>query len=231
LLRTLYRADTPLLHSRTPWISFEYRDDCGGRDSGWVDVGIQRELIKEGVMLFERIFGTVPLTACAPGYRANDDTRRVYAEVGICVAQNGPALPLAPYIDRSGLLLLHRNVPFEPAMDPDHYNEKYALSKAGEAFRGGRPIIVCMHSINFHSTLKNNRELTLDRLDRFLSLLEETYRDLLYLNDRDLWDIVTTGGFEWNGERQDLDIVKRWQPSPSLMDYLIRKRMITAPRA
>lgn len=214
LLRTLYAVDTPLLHSRTPWIRFEYRDD-----SGWLNMATQRKLIREGVRLFERVFGTVPVTACAPGYRANNDTRRAWAEVGIRVAQNGPGLSLFPYFDRNGLLQLFRNVPFDPALDPVSYDIHHTYKNAQECLAAGKPAVVSVHSINFHSTIRNNRELTLERLESFLNLLEENHTDLIYANDYDLLRIVTDGEVQWKGRRIVVRTTEHWQPSPALKYY------------
>jgi hypothetical protein len=204
-----------MINGLTPWIGFEYRDTFG-----WLDSTEQRGLIEEAITLFKRMFGVFPLSACAPGYRANDDTRRAWAESGICVAQNGPGLPLAPYIDRNGLLTLHRNVNFEPALDTNLYNECYAIEKAENIFSAGKPIIVSMHSINFHSTLSNYRDVTLDRLDRFLTLLEERYHDLLYANDSDILQMAQKGYFEWEGRGRSVKVRKYLQLSPWLSHQL-----------
>lgn len=219
LLRTLYMADTPLIYYRTPWISFEYRDDSDGERADWLDFASQHSLIKEGIHIFKRIFGISPDSACAPGYKANDDTRCAWTEMGIQIAQNGPGLSLAPHFDKSGLLHLYRNVPFEPALDPSLYDEVYAMKKAEEVFKTGKPVIICMHSINFHSTLKNYRDLTLSLLDRFLTMLEEKYKDLYYVDDGDLFAITHNGGFDYQGQRVSIAAERRWQWSPALASH------------
>jgi len=220
LLRKIYAADTPFIPERMRWISFEYRDDSGDEGSGWLDLATQQKLIQEGVGLFERIFGFFPTSACAPGYRMNQDTRRGWALMGIRVAHYGPALQMAPHFDESGLLMVHRNVPFEPALEEDHTNLLRVLNQANECFRAGRPITVCMHSVNFHSTIKNNRDQTLQHLDHFLGMLERKYEDLLYVHDDDLWQMVKTSSMEWNGHQIPIRVKKVLQPSPSLQYQL-----------
>jgi aryl-alcohol dehydrogenase-like predicted oxidoreductase len=54
---------------------------------------------------------------------------------------------------------------------------------------------VSVHSINFHSSLRNFRDTTLQALDQLLSALEAKYPDLLYVHDGDLYRIVTRGKF------------------------------------
>jgi hypothetical protein len=228
-LRMLYSADTPMIPGRTPWVSFEYHPGMDEKNNGWLDFSCQRQLIGQGKRLFERVFGRAPFSACAPGYRANEDTLRGWAEAGIQVAQNGPGLDLAPYFDRKGLLHLHRNVPFEPAIDANQYDESTALMRAEGMIKTGRPAIVCLHSINFHSTLKNHRDLTLKRLDRFLTLIENRYKDLLYVHDFDLWQIIKRGNLEWNGQRVTVPVTARSEPSPALAYYLREMRKSLTP--
>ena len=220
LLRILYSLDTPMIPERTPWAGFEYRSCLDGKNEGWLDFSSQRQLIGEGKRIFERIFGMAPFSACAPAYRANGDTLRGWKEAGIQVAQNGPGWGLAPYFDSNGLLHLHRNIPFEPFIDNQQCDEEHALAMAEAMFRSQRPAIVCTHSLNFHSTLKNQRELTLEKLDRFLSLLEASHADLLYINDFDLWRIVKKGEWEWNGQRVTVPVSDRFEPSPAMAYYL-----------
>lgn len=222
LLRNLYRADIPLIYGLTPWIGFEYRASCSKRSASWLDLPTQGQLIEEGVKVFQRLFGRLPQSACAPGYRANDDTRKAWRQSGIKVGQNSPGLALAPYFDRQGLLHLYRNVSFEPAADPNGFDEQHAMRKAEEAAARGKPIIVSMHSFNFHSSLKNYRDLTLQRLDRFLTWLEERYDDLLYMHDGDIWDLAQNEGSNWNRKKPKIKMSKRLQASPWLRYRLIK---------
>jgi hypothetical protein len=55
------------------------------------------------------------------------------------------------------------------------------------------PAIVSMHSINFHSTLKDFRTPTLTILNNFLTAIETKWPDVLYVHDGDLFDIATNG--------------------------------------
>ena len=57
-------------------------------------------------------------------------------------------------------------------------------------------MIVSVHSINFHSTVRDFRSATITGLDEFLSALEKKYPELLYVHDADLYRIVTEGTFE-----------------------------------
>jgi hypothetical protein len=155
---------------------------------------VQRELIGQAVGAFAKMFSTLPGSACAPGYRAGEETNKAWAQHGIRVAQNGPGALVLPHFDY-GVLQLSRTIEFEPAV-----NAALAvgdcLRQAEACFKIGIPAIVSIHSINFHSTVQNFRSRTLQLLDEFLTVLESKYADLLYLHDDDLYDIVSTGFYK-----------------------------------
>ena len=187
LLRTLWQAETPYIHWRTPWIGFEYWDR--ERTPEFLPASIQHELVREAAARFVEWFRVQPLSACAPGYRAHAHTHRAWSGCGIRVAQNGPSLT-PPHFDGSGLLHTYRTLEIEPALDPRPDALERCLQRAAYCFDRGLPAIVSLHSINFHSTLKDFRSTTLRLLDQFLAALEHTYRDLVYLHDLELHDML-----------------------------------------
>jgi hypothetical protein len=192
LLRTLWGAGTPYIHWRMPWVGYEYWDPEQSVEARSLPALVQEDLIGQAVGLFSKLFSTLPRSACAPGYRANNDTHRAWAQHGIRVAQNGPGTLTPPHLDRNGILHLYRNVEFEPATDPSHSVEN-CLRRAETCFEQGIPAIVSTHSINFHSSVSGFRNRTIPLLDRFFSLLEARHRDLLYLHDDDLYQLVEQG--------------------------------------
>jgi hypothetical protein len=145
--------------------------------------------VREAAARFVDWFRVQPLSACAPGYRANAHTHRAWSGCGIRVAQNGPSLT-PPHFDGSGLLHTYRTLEIEPALDPRPDTLERCLQRAAYCFDRGLPAIVSLHSINFHSTLKDFRSTTLRLLDQFLAALEHTYRDLVYLHDLELHDML-----------------------------------------
>lgn len=192
LLRSLWNAETPYIYWRMPWVGYEY---CNPErpQAGFLPAETQAELIREAVKVFRKLFGSGPVSACAPGYRANSDTHAAWSECGVRVAQNGSGPPLPPHMDGFEMLNLHRTIDFEP-FQRGLPLEKY-MQLADQCFSHGVPAILSVHSINFHSTLKDFRGPTLQALDQFLSALEKKYPDLLYIHDGDLYEIVTRGRF------------------------------------
>jgi len=194
LLRLFWEAETPYIYWRMPWVGYEYWNPEKPR-IGFLPRDIQRLQIIKARECFTALFGQPPVSACAPGYFADRNTRSMWAEMGIRIAQNGAGAGLsAPYMNATGMLHLYRTVDLEPAhqeLEIDKY-----LQIAGNSFSRGIPLIISTHSINFHSTLKDFRTSTLAALDSLLTALESKYPDLLYVHDQDIYDIVNQGVFE-----------------------------------
>ena len=192
LLQTLWRAGTPYIHWRMPWIGYEYWDPEREEEERFLPAQAQQILIGEAVGWFAKLFARLPHSACAPGYRANEETHRAWSQHGVRVSQNGPGSQMAPHFDGHRLLQLSRNIEFEPATD-EGFSVAQAVESAGRCFEQGLPAIISMHSINFHSTIRDFRSRTLQMLDEFLSALEARHKDLLYLHDEDLHDLIVKG--------------------------------------
>jgi len=208
LLETFWRSGTPYIHWRMPWVGYEYWDPEQPKDKRFLSAEVQREMIGHSIGGFARLFSALPRSACAPGYRANDDTHRAWAQHGIRVAQNGPETVLPPHFDRHQLLHLSRAVEFEPAVDSS-FSLEQCLEKAERCFRRGIPAIVSVHAINFHSTLRDFRTATLQVLDQFLTGLETRHSDLLYLCDEDLYDLVERGNYRASGRDVTVTVTRK----------------------
>ncbi len=207
LLRTLWRAETPYIHWRMPWVGYEYSVLEGEAYERFLPADKQQRMIDDAVRIFVKLFAATPHSACAPGYRANRDTVCAWAKHGIRVAQNGPGEVSPPYFDDAGLLQVFRTVEFEPAVNPS-FSLTHALRSAEECIARGIPVVISVHSINFHSTLRDFRTNTLHQLDQFLTALEAKYPDLLYVHDADLWDILQHGMYEHAGNKTSVRATK-----------------------
>lgn len=206
LLRTLWKAHTPYIYWRMPWVGYEY---CIPEkpEAGFLDAQEQARLITQAAREFWRFFGAGPSSACAPGYRANADTHKAWFECGVRVAQNGSGAAFPPYMDERGMLNVQRTIDIEPAQR-ELSLEKYVQLAEG-CFQRGVPAVVSVHAINFHSSLKDFRTPTLRLLDEFLSALESRHPDLLYVDDWNLYELATGGKFK--GPRGAVSVVVRQQ--------------------
>ncbi len=193
LLRTLWRAGTPYIHWRMPWIGYEYWDPNPPPDERFLSLANQRAAIHRAAEIYRGLFAAIPLSACAPGYRANQDTKTAWFEAGIRVVQGGAGERAGPSLDANGMLRTFRNVEMEPATEACELEN--VVTQANDCLSRGLPAIVSIHSINFHSTIRDFRARTLAMLDGFLSAMEDKWQDLLYVSDGDLWNVATQGIF------------------------------------
>ncbi len=192
LLRTLLCAETPYIHSRMPWIGYEYWDRTASAWGEFLPEVEQGAAIRRGMEQMVKLFGAAPVSACAPGYRANAATVRSWRKEGVRVVQTGPGSIVAPHMDAQGVLRLSRNVHIEPATAPD-VTLQDSVHKAMRLLEAGFPAVVSLHSINFQSKLSNYRDYTLTHLSQFLAAMERKYPRLLYLNDDSMYELVSRG--------------------------------------
>ena len=211
LLRLLWEAETPYIFWRMPWIGYEYWNPERPR-RGFLSRKTQQELVAQSEASFRGVLDVVPTSACAPGCRTNSDTHRVWAEAGIRVAENGSGSGLhPPHFDEFGLLHLYRIIDFEPC-HRELEIEKY-LEVAATCFARGVPLIISVHSVNFHSTLKDFRTPTISAMDQLLTALEKRYPELLYVNDDDIYTLVTEGVVRSRDSRVTVNVSQgQWHP-------------------
>ncbi len=207
LLRTLWRAGTPYIYWRMPWVGYEYWNPNVKGDH-FLKLKAQSELIGASVGAFAKLFSTLPRSACAPGYRADANTHALWAQFGIRVAQNGPGTFTPPRFEPDEFLHCYRTVEFEPAVNPA-FSLENCVTRAESCFQRGIPAIVSMHSINLHSSIKDFRSGTLRALDKFLTTLTAKHDNLLYLHDDDLYQLVQQGKYETPGGTMGLKVTKK----------------------
>ena len=219
LLRMFWKADVPYIHWRMPWIGFEYSEPRQNGREVFLGAESQERMIADAVKRFTQLFSKTPRSACAPGYRANKITHLAWAKHGIQVSQNGPGSNLPPHFElhdgvrskekrEASLLHLYRTLDFEPSSS-EEISVEACVQMAENNFARGIPAIISVHSINFHSTLKDFRSRTLRLLDEFLTALESKYPDLLYVRDEDLYDLVDKGEFESMGSAMRVQVTNR----------------------
>ena len=217
LLRTLWQVGTPYIHWRMPWVGYEYWSQENPPEERFLPKRLQQQLIGEAVGAFAKMFSMLPHSACAPGYRSNEDTVRAWSQHGINVVQNGPGALVPPYFDRNEVLHLSRNVEFEPAVH-GNFSLQACLRAAENCFLQGVPAVVSIHSINFHSTVRDFRSRTLQFLEGFLGTLEERYKDLMYLHSTDLYELAQTGTCKTpDGKAQVEVLMKKFRKTKPLV--------------
>ena len=207
LLRTLWRAGIPYIYWRMPWIGYEYWNPNSAEEP-FLPREKQAELIGASVGAFAKLFASLPLSACAPGYRADANTHSVWARYGVRVAQNGPGNFCPPCFGENEILHSYRTIEFEPAVEAG-FSVQTCVRQAESCFERGIPAIVSMHSINLHSSIKDYRSGTLQALDEFLSAITAKHTDVMYLDDGDLYEVVQSGRYETGWGTTRLNVTKK----------------------
>ena len=199
LIRKMWRAHTPYIYRRMPWIGYEYWDADLEPDRRFLPPDAQHLAIGRAAEIYRALFGVAPFSACAPGYRANTDTCAAWFNSGIRVSQNGPGERKAPFFDERGMLHTFRTIEMEPATA--RVDLEKLVGEAEECFSQGLPAVVSIHSINFHSSIRNFRGPTLALLGEFLTAVEKRWPKLLFVNDAELFQIASEGSFAAQGKR------------------------------
>lgn len=180
--RALAENDIPYLASLTPEFNFALVARHDGQEIFRSNIE-QESWVKEGVRLFIDAFGRVPVSTCAPGYRCNGTTYDQWRAAGLKIVQT--ARYCLPYVEK-GMLVLSRNVFFEPVLDADCTVEK-ALARAEMVIQAGMPVIISSHSINYMQRHLGRAQYSRDSLSHLLTSLLDHFPNLRFANDENVW--------------------------------------------
>ena len=202
--RLLADHDVPYLASYTP----EYNFALVSRRDGerFLDTAAQESWIRSGIEIFREAFGIFPRSTCAPGYRANTVTKRIWRTLGV---ESYEVLGNSPLATSSGLLQLNRNVHFEPVLSESEAVSN-ALRQAERAVLCGTPIIICTHSINYITRFVGAAERSRQLLQQLLASLLELFPNLRFAGAGEVTDA-------WRNGRQD------WFLGPSAEERALRR--------
>ncbi|HTQ98368.1 MAG TPA: hypothetical protein VMH83_00195 [Candidatus Acidoferrum sp.] len=189
-IRAMHALGIPYLTSQTPEYIFALLDRSGAADR-FLSHAQQQWWLEQGIRHFELAFGQRPASTCAPGYRFNDDTCRLWAGHGIAIVHSAQ-----PFHDgESRVWNQARNVFFEPVLRDDALLA--ALQAAEQAVGRGEPIVICSHSINYVS---RHVGAAADGRAALLQLLQELKRrhpDLRYADEARLYQAWQTRDAGW----------------------------------
>lgn len=190
--RALVENDIPYLASLTPEFNFALVARHGGQEI-FRSNAEQEAWVKEGVRSFVDAFGRSPVSTCAPGYRCNGTTYNQWRAASIKVAQTAESR--LPYMEK-GILVLSRNVFFEPVLDADCTVEK-ALIRAEKIIQAGLPVIISSHSINYMQRHLGRAQYGRDSLSKLLDGLLDRFPKLRFANDESVWQTLMCRDDDW----------------------------------
>ena len=156
-------------------------------------------IIKDGLNLFEKIFGYRSKTFMAPCYTWRSELEKTLMEGGIqgfqgafrqIVPGNGTITHWMGSKNSIGQYYFIRNCSFEPATNRNS-NVNTCISDIETAFRWGKPAIISSHRINFIGSIhKDNRENNLKQLSIMLAKMINRWPEVEFMSSNQLLKIV-----------------------------------------
>jgi len=160
-----------------------------------------RESIRDGLKIFEDIFGFPSRTCIPPCYVWDDNIEEELLKHQICgiqsskfqqmnVPENGSLRRVFHYMGQKGKRDLHytiRNVLFEPSLDPNINWVDKAMEGIGIAFLWGKPAVIGSHRINYVGGLdRENREKSLVMLHDLMGRILKKWPDVKFVHSEHL---------------------------------------------
>ncbi|MBS4058268.1 MAG: hypothetical protein KGZ82_13190 [Bacteroidales bacterium] len=147
------------------------------------DILFQKDILKEGLILFEQVFGFKSKSFIANNYIWDDKLNKTLSEGGVSILQ-GMKYQISPiYRNKSRRLIKHktgefntlnqvylvRNCHFEPSVFPETDSVISCMNDINNAFIWHKPAIISSHRLNFiGSIIESNRTRNLKFLDQLL---------------------------------------------------------------
>jgi hypothetical protein len=171
------------------------------------DISNLNVILKDGLDLFEKIFGYRSKTFIAPCYVWPSEIEATIADSGIIALQGswyqkqpiqgkpGKYKNIFHYTGQKskyGLYYIVRNAAFEPSDNPNFNWIDEILFRASIAFKMGKPLVVSTHRINFIGTLKpSNRDNNLALFKNLIEKLLQEYPDLEFIHTAQLAELLS----------------------------------------
>lgn len=161
-----------------------------------------KEIIKDGLNLFEQLYGYRSLSLCPPcGYISKEINDFSSAE-GLKLRGGQFRSPNCDGTynvnndfwgtkDANGMLVYRRNCKFEPSKDHSIDWVDRCLSEINIAFRWGKPAVIDSHRVNYIGSIyEENRDFTLKELRRLLNEIIKRWPDVEFINSEQLYNIM-----------------------------------------
>ena len=159
-----------------------------------------REIIADGLKLFEQVFGFPSRTFTPPAQKLHPELYPFVESQGVraidkplhCVRRLDPERTVREFntLGRRrdlGHVSLVRNVVFEPTNDRSFDSVGLALGQVAAAFRWHKPAIISSHRVNFCGHIEeDNRRLGLDSLRRLLQSIVQCWPDVHFIGAAEL---------------------------------------------
>jgi hypothetical protein len=205
------------LRERTPEIMFTFDNETtfsGNRDYNFMevldyntrdDLEKMKESLKEGLDIFEKIFGFRSKSFIPPCHIWSSEIEETLHASGVryiqgLVVQSVPTGSFGNYRKKYhflgnrnpyGQYYLIRNCFFEPSLIKSYDPVGECLNHINIAFRWKKPAVIRAHRINFMGALdENNRRNNLNLFDELLKRIIKNWQDVEFMTSDQLGDLV-----------------------------------------
>jgi hypothetical protein len=170
----------------------------------------QVTILKDGLDIFERIFGYRSESFIAPNFVWHHGLEPALSAGGVRFIQ-GEHVQFEPRgNDRPFVHIKHstgqfnalrqcylvRNCSFQPSFDPDPRLAERCLDEIGLAFRFRKPALISIHRVNFIGALvPENRERNLELFERLLTKALKQHPEIEFMNTAQLGSLIASERF------------------------------------
>lgn len=167
------------------------------------DNSLYADIIKDGMSVFEKVYGYKPIHFNAPGERENAQLLRTLAEIGInyvetdkikkCYQGSGHVkteLHWNGEKNQFGQRYIIRNCVFEPGVNNEDW-ASYTFKQVQIAFKWHKPAVVSSHRVNFAGAIsEENRRRGLAELKKLICMVQTAYPDVEFVSSQELFNIM-----------------------------------------
>jgi hypothetical protein len=176
--------------------------------AGYCPVEYQESFIKEGLSLFEEIFGFKSITMIPNNYILGTELHEIIKQNGVEFIQGMKyqKLPIGTNLSKKrklirrtlgsknevGLKYLVRNCKFEPSQTFQNFDDiNHCLFEIKNAFLWNKPAIIDTHRINYIGVYNQiNRDVNLEKLKKLLQIILIKWPDVEFMSSNKLAEII-----------------------------------------
>jgi len=163
------------------------------------------DAIKEGLGLFEKVFGYQSLTAVAPNYTWNSEMETALHQKGVFGLQGGTVQRSPSAVtgknqvirrytgqnNNLGQVYMVRNCRFEPSENPAKDWITSCLNEINTAFRWRKPAIIESHRVNFVGYINpDNRDRNLELFCELYEKIVKKWPDVEFMSSDQLCEVI-----------------------------------------
>jgi len=173
------------------------------------EVDHQKNIIEDGLKLFEDVYGYRSKHFAAPSYQWHKMLEKTLKEGGISFIDtdmikkehngNGKYSRSFNYTGKRNKFdqcYIVRNCVYEPLLSPGLDWEDYCMMQIENAFKWYKPANISTHRVNFAGHIDpKNREKGLDRLQRLLRKIVQKWPDVEFMSTVELGELISQNNY------------------------------------